>query len=401
MITTSPYDVSSEQFSNLIAASVSKGHFAYSVEQFPKGIFNNSILPSDVKAERFSASLKPLFENSLQGRIMNNDTSSQFGANFSVDALSQFSMDTIKQKFYVVNELSKYVPQDIGIAPFAPSRYTIKEFYGSSNPEDGLISQVNKGQYAEVDTGVDNIAIPREFWAKQISYNYLTQAQMGYLGNGGYDYVASKLHSLTSSYDQFIQKILFYGFSKRASTGLLTNSGVTVNTTEITSTISAMSYTDFNTFISTIMAVYQANNAIGEYPDTFYIPQSDFVGLQSFINPAFPTVGSKKYDVLLDVCKSVTGNANFKILSNFYNQKSFAANTIFAKADGAAPILKDRYVLYKAQKESIIVDMPIPLTTLGTGTLNNLDYVQLTYAQMGQVFVKRTQDMIYFDNPNS
>lgn len=399
-------NLTQQELSNVLALASQKGAFAYGMEQFAGGEFNNSILPSDVKAPA-GAGIRKLFENSAEGKVksfkevFNNDTAAQFGANFNITALSQLAAGTIKQKFYLVEELNKFVPMDMGANPFAPTRVFIKEFYGIQNPEGGLISPVNKGQYQEVETGVDSTPIDREFWAKQISYNFLQQSQLAYLGQSGYDYVKSKLEALNTDYELFMRKILFYGFSKKDNTGLLTSTEVTTNTSLITKKISEMTSTEINAFVRDIITVYQANQVLGEFPDTFFMPQSDYTGMGALINPDFPLAGSTKLAFLLETFKIMTNNPNFKIVTNFYAQKSWAANAQYKKANGSAPLSYDRYMLYKNRSESLVFDLPIPFTMLGTGTLNNFDYLQLGYAQVGKTFFKRPADAIYFDNTNS
>jgi len=295
--------------------------------------------------------------------------------------------------------LAEICPLETGIAPFAPSRVTPKTFAGIQNPESGLISTVNKGQYNEVDVALGNVIIEREFWAKQISYNFLQQSQMGYLGASGFDYVEAKLDVLGDDYQQFVEKIFHYGFSKRDNTGLLTSTEVTTNTSLITKKLSAMTSAEFNTFIANVISVYQSNQIIGGMPDTFYIPQSDYNGLVQQMSEDFPI--KTKLQVLKEAMIDITQNPNFKILRSFYLQKNFAANARFAKANGNAPIVYDRYMLFKSTKDRVAFDMPIAFTLLGTGTMNQFDYIQLGYSQIGKVFFKRPADAIYFDNTNS
>lgn len=388
------------ELSNALALASSKGFFAYGLEQFPKGTFNNSVLPSDVKNPAGKL-ISHLFENSCEGKIFNNDTAAQFGANFNIPALAQLSSEYIKQKFYMVEDLQSFCPIDMGQNPFAPTRIFPKVFYGIQNPEAGLISPVNKGQYNEVETGVDSVSIDREFWGEQISYNFLQQSQLSFLGASGFDYVTTKLDALSTDYDLFVRKIMFYGFSKKDNTGLLTSTEVTTNTSLITKPISTMTYTEIDAFVQAVIGVYQTNQKLGEFPDTFFMPQSDYTGLQALVSPQYGLGSGTKLMYLKMAFETATNNPNFRIITNFYAQKSFAANAIFAKANGSAPISYDRYMLYKSQKDRLIFDMPIPLTMLGTGTLNNLDYIQLGYAQVGKVFFKRPADAIYFDNTNS
>jgi hypothetical protein len=229
----------------------------------------------------------------------------------------------------------------------------------------------------------------------------LQQSQLAYLGQSGYDYVKSKLEALNTDYELFMRKILFYGFSKKDNTGLLTSTEVTTNTSLVTKKISTMTAAEIDAFVQAVIGVYQTNQVLGEFPDTFYIPQSDYTGLQSLIAPSFGLGGGTKFEYLEMAFKRLTQNMNFRIITNFYAQKSWAANAQYKKANGNAPLSYDRYMLYINKSDRLVFDLPIAFTMLGTGTLNNFDYLQLGYAQVGKVFFKRPADAIYFDNTNS
>ena len=401
MQNTAPRSVSEARLMELISHSAKGNSFIYGLDQFPNG---------ERKLNNTPFGLHPMVKDNYTKNnavIKNNDASTAFGANFPIQSLAAISAEVLEQKFFLT-DISKFLPINAGQNPFSPRRFTVKSFKGDSNPESGLISTNNKGQYNRIDVGVDATYIDRQFWAKEIGWNMLELSQSALLGS--YSLMRELLQFLAEDYDLFQQKIAFYGFSNRVGTGLLTgdnipsaqnNTAVTVNTSLITTPISAMSNTQLNTFVAGAISAYQANNAIYDFPDTFVIPQSDYTGMSVMISPSFGEASGSPLSLLTKMFVEQTGNANFKIIGTPYAQASIAANTQYQTSAGAAPIVHDRYTLYKNKITSLELDLPVPFTLLGTGTLNQFDYVQLGYSQMGQVFNKRTQDMLYFDNTNS
>ena len=324
--------------------------------------------------------------------MFKNDTGADLGFKVDISTLGQVAKEVIEQRVFR-EDISKFTPIKVGVSPYYDSLTTFKSFNLSSNPEDGIISVNNtNGQFKEVDHGYDKVNTPRAFWAKQITWNFLQNMQASLAGS--FDLLQDKLNTLSLNNEQFQQNAAMYGIQSLGYEGLYTNSSVIINTSLITKKISTMTAGEINTFVATVMGVYQANNAIFEYPDTFIVPQSDFTGLVSFIDPTFPVAGSFRLDYLELAFKRITGNANFKVYGSPYGQKAFSAY-------GYAALSYDRYILYQNKVDSLYFDMPVPFTLLGAGTQNNASFVQIGYCQIGQVFNKRTQNMLYLDNPNS
>lgn len=331
-----------------------------------------------------------------------NTTADQLGLKVDISTLAQISKEVIEQKLFLTNP-TKFVPVKVGENPFYDQTVFYKTFKFDNNPEDGIVSVNNKGQFKEVEVGSQKFTVDRFFWAKQASWNFLQQSQSALVNQ---NLIRQKTEWLAENYAQFIQNVSFYGFSTVAGTGLLTGDAipssqglpVTVNTALIAKPLTSMTATEINTFVQAIISAYQANNAIYEMPDQFLMPQSDFTGGGAFINPAFPLADSTFIKVLTAAFRNVTGNDNFQVIATPYCQKNFAANPIFG---ASAPILYNRYVLYKNQADSLEFDIPVPLTMLSTGTVNYFSFAQLAFAQTGQVQNKRTQDMLYLDDLNS
>ncbi|SRR6266403_1825883 len=380
-----------------LAGAAENGAIMNSIDMFAGGkkIRDKSI------AELYHPALSRIAGNADK-IVKMNDTAAGLGFKVDISTLAQISQEVIEQKLYFT-DLNDFVPVKAGENPFYDSTVFYKTFKFDNNPEDGIISVNNKGQFKEIEVGSDKFTVNRYFWAKQASWNFLQATQAGLVNQ---NLITQKTEWLAENHAQFLQNTAMYGYTFDAGTGLFTGDAipaaqglpVTVNTSLITKPLSTMTAAEINAFIQAIIAAYQANNAIYEMPDTFVMPQSDYTGTAAFINPAFPVANSSFIDVLLTAFRIATNNPNFRIIGTPYAQKTFAANTVFG---ATAPILKDRYILYKNQKKSLEFDIPVPLTFLSTGTVNQFTFAQLAFSQTGQVQNKRTQDMLYLDNSNS
>ncbi len=380
---------SQNNVSNAIHSLATGGHgYAYSVDMFNR---KKQELVRDLPV-----GLRGSIKNSVRGIIgadsYKNDTGSDLGFKIDVSTLGQVAKEVIEQRVFK-EDISTFVPVKPGISPYYDSLTTFKSFNLASDPEDGLISVNNtNGQFKQVDHGYDKVTTPRTFWAKQIEWNFLQNMQASLAGS--FDLLQDKLSTLSLNHEQFQQNVAMYGIKSLGYTGVLNNASVTVNTSLITKQIKTMTSTEINLFVASVIATYQLNNAIFEFPDTFVLPMSDYTGLIAFVNPAFPLAGSTQLDFLLTAFKTVTNNPNFKIVPTPYAQKSFSAF-------GYNPLSYDRYILYQNKEDSLYLDLPVPFTLLGSGTQNNASFVQIGYCQIGQVFNKRTQNMLYLDNTNS
>lgn len=393
--TLTPTDLQQE----LINAAI-HGGIVHSIDMYANGKQVREKSIAETAEKSVLSKMSEVYENAKVTKV--NTTADQLGLKVDISTLAKISKEKIEQKLFLT-DMSKFVPIKAGENPYYDQTVFYKTFKFDNNPEDGIISVNNKGQFKELEIGSQKFTVDRYFWAKQASWNTLQQSQSSLVN---LSLVSEKTDWLMKNYSQFVQNVGFYGFSFNAGTGLLTGDNipssqglaVTVNTTEITKPITTMTSTEVNAFVQSVIAVYQANNAVFEMPDTFLMPQSDFTGGAAFINPAFPLADSTFIKVLTAAFRNVTGNDNFQVIATPYCQKSFAANPIFGLS---VPLTYDRYALYKKEASSVELDMPIPLTMLTTGTVNYFSYAQLAFAQMGQVQNKRTQDMIYFDNTNS
>ena len=330
-------------------------------------------------------------------RVLRNDSNTDFAAKQTLDTLTAISTEIIRQKRYMP-DIEGFMPLAAGKQPYLDSILTYKQFGTSSDPERGFINVNNTGQFQEPDVAYDAVTIKRKFWAEQISWNFLQQNQI--MANAAsLDIVADKLGEMAKDHKQLTQGIAFYGSADGVLTGLLNASGVTVNTTLIAKQLYTMTAAELNTFAATVVAAYRTANGIFETPDTFLLPLYDHDGLATFVSTDFPMAGNTKLAYLESVFKTITQKPNFKIIGTPYCNKT--GNGGWAGHFGRNPLSKDRYVLYQNDVDTLDFDMPIPFSMLGTGTANNANFVNIAFCQVGQVFVKRTQNILYMDNNNS
>jgi hypothetical protein len=168
--------------------------------------------------------------------------------------------------------------------------------------------------------------------------------------------------------------------------GLLTNTGVTINTSVITKNISTMSYTEFGTFVATVMAAYFLNSNDTVLPDTFEIPYQDWLGLVTPINPQFPNVSMLTY--LMDAFKAATGNPNFRMYPCAYGDK--ANNTAFNNTN--------RYVLYRNNEETMRMDIPLPFVLRAPMSADNFRWNGVALGQLTGLVIYRVPEVLYFDH---
>ncbi len=218
-------------------------------------------------------------------------------------------------------------------------------------------------------------------------YQYTDLAVEKALRSNNWNPIEGKMRALKKRYDLGIQKIAFLGsYSDTGVTGLITNAGVTINTSVITTNISSMTYTQFGTFVATVLSTYFTNANSTILPDTFIMPYADWLGLVTPINPQFPNVSMMTY--LKDAFVAATGNANFKIAPIAYCDKT--NNTAFNNTN--------RYVLYRNNDETMRMDIPIPFQLRAPMSSDNFRWNGIALAQCTGLVIYRVPEVLYFDH---
>lgn len=324
-----------------------------------------------------------LIENAIKRLdISMREVCNASGFQIDISTLTGIKARVTEQKFYETKP-SDYMPIEVGQNPWMEDRLTYKSFSPADDFETGIIETgSNNGRMSRVDTQIEGIRVPRKVWGKTINYNLAELHQATVSGN--WSLIEQKELSRIKNWKLGIQKVAFLGSDTDTNIkGLLTQTGVTSNLTVITKTISSMTPTEFQAFISTILPAYFANANSTTLPDTFVIPTDDFLGLPSAVDETFNL--KSRLERLREAFIAATGNPNFKVLSLAYAQS------------GNSGLGVERYVMYRQDPESLTMEIPVDYTTTIQDTINGFNYESVGYGQFSGVEAFRPAEMLYFD----
>lgn len=314
---------------------------------------------------------------------------SSLGYQFTIQTTTQLAKKAIEQKFYEIAP-ADYVPVAMGTGAYMEDIKTPRTYDLTGDFETG-ITNVGAGpaRIAEVDVAMDSVTSKIATWV--MGYRYTIIELEKALASMNWNVVQSKTMALKKRWDLGIQKLAFLGLKSNATDfpGLLTHSEVTVDTTTITSNISAMDAADFQTLVANIMFVYANNANFTAMPDVFTMPMTDYLGMAAAASPDFPMVSKMTY--LLNAFKEITGNANFKILPLAYADK--ARNAGFVDAGG-----ENRYALYRKSDDTMLLTIPVQFNPLAPNTGNNFQWEGVAVGQFTGLTLFRPREVIYFDH---
>ena len=306
------------------------------------------------------------------------------GYQYAIRTLSYIRSQIIEQKFYEI-AIADYMPVEVGEGSWSEEIVQNLTFMQSGSFYDGdVTNQDQTGRLAQVNTGLDPIRMRTQIWAKATGWSIMEIERAAAAAN--WDVVESKLTSLKKNWDLGIQETAFLGHPDGEITGLLNDSEVTINTTLIPVTLRAMTEAQFTTFVGGLLPAYFANSNDTAIPDTFIIPNDDFLGLGVPYSPSFPNIS--KYQYLLDTLRATTGNTNFQILGLSYAQ---------ATRNASRGLNENRYVLYKNDPETLNMRIPVDFTMLEADTTNRMNWQQAAYGQYSGVLVNRKRELLYLD----
>lgn len=302
----------------------------------------------------------------------------------TMDTLTYIKTGVIKQEFYQIHP-ADYIPVKVGEGAFTNESLYYTNFQISDDFESGLIGQGRGSRKAKTEVGYDAVRLANYFWAKELEYSLIEVQQASQNIGSAISLITQKEEAQKMNWDLGIQKIAFLGSDNVADIdGLLTLSGVTIDTTTLTKAISAMTSTEINAFVKSVVTQYWINCNKTAMPDTFLMPTTDYLGLGSFVAENQPLIN--KLEFLEKAFKLVTRNPNFKVESVQYGDK----------ADNS--LTKNRYALYKNDARTLEMNIPIDYTSTSFASGNNFDFASVAYGQFSGVIAKRPAEILYFDN---
>lgn len=312
-----------------------------------------------------------------------------FGFDYALRTTTLIRARVRSQKFFQV-PIADYFPITVGEGAWLENITSNLTFDITGKFAAGIVRTGNgPSKVPTVDAGLSPITIKLVTWAKGYGWTVIELDKAVRANN--WDPVAARFEVLKRHWDLGIQATGFLGIPEESLPGLLTGDiyyGVTVDTTTITVAISSMTTAQFQTFVAALLAQYRSNCDRTAWPDTFLIPELDYLGFGSASSPDFP-IGSK-LDYLLKAFREITGNANFQIKPLAYCDA--AHNAGFVSAPG-----KNRYVLYRRDLDTLSMDIPVDFMSFQPGTKNNYAWEGVAAGQFSGCNFYRPKEVMYFD----
>ncbi len=310
--------------------------------------------------------------------------SATLGVQYTIQTTTLIRARIVEQVFYEIAP-AEHMPVVIGEGAYMENIETNIEYQSAGDFESGFQSTAEETRITNVDANIAPISATIKTWVG--GYQYTDLAVEKALRSNNWNPIEAKMRANKKRWDLGVQKIAFLGsYSDSRVPGLITNSGVTVNSSVITVNISAMTYTQFAAFVATIMAAYFLNSNDTVLPDTFAIPYQDWLGLVVPISPQFPNVSQLTY--LMEAFKAATGNPNFKMYPCAYCDK--ANNTAFNNTN--------RYVLYRNNEETMRMDIPLPFVLRAPMSADNFRWNGVALGQLTGLVIYRVPECLYFDH---
>ena len=302
------------------------------------------------------------------------------GIDIPITTLTTAIKSVSEQKFYKIAP-AEYLPVVVGEGAFATNLLKYTSFNTGGDFEQGLINtSTHNSQLAQADAGVKGVQIPVINWAKGLSWNLFEVQQAAKTGN--WDLITEKEKARKTNWDLGIQKAAFLGVPSVGALGLLNQTNVNSDTTTITKPITAMSAAEYQAFVGSIYAAYRANSNYTSEPDTFIIPESDYNGLASAVDPNFPIMSKLEY--LKKAFREIVGS------------EVAIKKLAYADADRSG-LTVQRYVLLRKDADSLALNIPVDYTATLANSINGFHWENAAYGQFTGVKVFRPEEVLYFD----
>jgi Uncharacterized protein conserved in bacteria (DUF2184) len=339
---------------------------------------------------------EPMILNPLEQRIanylqrqMNEKFGNALGYEVNITTLTTVIKRVTEQKFFEVAP-ADYLPVRVGEGAWSTNLVTYRSFNLADDFATGVISLGgNNARLATGDAGVDSLTINVKNWGKSIGWSIFDLEFAAKSGN--WDMVVAKEKARKKNWDLGIQKVAFLGLAGDSTVlGLLNQSGVTINTTRITSSITSTAATPSNlsTLIAGLLTDYRANCSQSAWPTHFIIPESDFLGLATPSSATYPI--KSILQLMQETFQTMTHNPNFKILPLAYGDKANNAGIINGTTG------KQCYCLLNYDEESIRMDIPVDYTNTLANSIDNFSFQNVGYGQFTGVLAYRPAEVLYY-----
>ena len=300
----------------------------------------------------------------------------------TVDTLTTIQEKVLEAKYYTTPfPLTDYVKMDVGRGAYGTSIFQFATAYTGSTFEQSIINPASTGVHnnATSDIRIDGISIKNNFFRNDYSVSN-EELRMAAAGRVSFDIVEQKEKARKKMWDLGIQKSHFLGVA--GNQGLLNQSGVTVNTSLLPTSIALLSVAEIKNFAANAISTYYNQTKGNYFPNRWCMPSDAYMQLGVPYGNTFgmPTL----LEVFENAFKKAGAPADFKIVHTVY-------------ANNAATTTYGRHVLYNNDEENIIRYIPKPYTPHPLFPMGSLDMISQAEGQFTGVQVKKPETVLYID----
>ena len=300
----------------------------------------------------------------------------------TVDTLTTIQEKVLEAKYYTTPfPLTDYVKMDVGRGAYGTSIFQFATAYTGSTFEQSIINPASTGVHnnATSDIRIDGISIKNNFFRNDYSVSN-EELRMAAAGRVSFDIVEQKEKARKKMWDLGIQKSHFLGVA--GNQGLLNQSGVTVNTSLLPTSIALLSVAEIKNFAANAISTYYNQTKGNYFPNRWCMPSDAYMQLGVPYGNTFgmPTL----LEVFENAFKKAGAPADFKIVHTIY-------------ANNAATTTYGRHVLYNNDEENIIRYIPKAYTPHPLFPMGSLDMISQAEGQFTGVQVKKPETVLYID----
>lgn len=312
------------------------------------------------------------------------------GYQILIDTMTYIKQLESKQTYYELGSFglkpSDFVPIAVGDGSWSSNILTRRVYQNAGDFEAGLIRQgSSNARSTNTDVSMDSVTLPTFIWENGVQYT-LAEIEQALVASN-WDIIASKHAARNKMYQLGIQQIVFLGTKSGNMEGLLNNTQVNINTSFITAPINGLNATNFQTFVSGLIAAYWTNTNSTVLPNRFVIPMTDYLGLMTLVPGSAGTFPVPMLTYLENAFKQLCG-PEFRIIGNAYCD---AANS-----NALRGINKYTYALYRLEAESLRMDIPVDFTVTQPNSLDNFHFQDVAYSQLtGVGFYKPLETLLF------
>ncbi len=309
---------------------------------------------------------------------------------YATDRLTYIRARYVEQTFYEVAP-ADFLSVLVGEGAFSAQIVTNLSIKTAGSFKQGKLNTAGaNSKLAVADAAVVPAYTKIMNWGLATEYSIFDVNQA--LFTGTWDPIDAKQKARKKDFDLGIQEIAFIGDAGDITNypGLLSNSGVTANTTRITQTISTFTTTQFATFVAGVVGDYLTNCAYTAFPNKFAIPTDDWAGLATPVSATFPMISQIVYlKQAFDAI--VTRPGGVELLPLAYG---IPANnkTVINVGTGY-----HMYVLYHDDIDTLFMELPVNYTVTPVGTYNNFNFQDVAYCQYSGVTILKPLEVVYFE----